>query len=121
MQGDILTLGIDGVNEIWRDAKVKAVGKARVKIIIEASKLPKNSEACQIGIGRKHKGETRISRRGWKILGYFLFEAAMSLVAKNPEFRELHVYYINRRLNSLKEMQPLMAVASKLLQVFTLC
>lgn len=42
----------------------------------------------------------------------------MSFVAKNPEFRELHVYYINRRLNSLKEMQPLMAVASKLLQVF---
>ena len=48
-----MTLGIDGVNEIWRDANVKAVGKARVKIMIEASKRPKNSEACQIGIGRK--------------------------------------------------------------------
>ena len=28
---DILTLGIDGVNEIWRDAKLRAVGKARAK------------------------------------------------------------------------------------------
>lgn len=28
---DILTLGIDGVNQIWRDAKLRAVGKARAK------------------------------------------------------------------------------------------
>ena len=31
---DILTLGIDGVNEIWRDEKVRAVGKARAKTSI---------------------------------------------------------------------------------------
>ncbi len=29
----------------------------------------------------------------------------MSLVAKNPEFRELHNYYTTRRLNPLKKMQ----------------
>ena len=34
---DILTLGIDGVNQIWRDAKLRAVGKARAKILIENS------------------------------------------------------------------------------------
>ena len=34
---DILTLGIDGVNEIWRDEKVRAVGKARAKTLIEAA------------------------------------------------------------------------------------
>ena len=26
---DILTLGIDGVNQIWQDAKIRVVGKAR--------------------------------------------------------------------------------------------
>ena len=31
----------------------------------------------------KHKGKTTISRRGRKRLRYLLFEAAMSLVAKN--------------------------------------
>ena len=45
----------------------------------------------------KHKGETTISRRGRKRLRYLLFEVAMSLVAKNPEFRELHNYYTTRK------------------------
>ena len=35
---DILTLGINGVNQIWRDAKLRAVGKARAKTPIEAAK-----------------------------------------------------------------------------------
>ena len=34
---DILTVGIDGVNQIWRDAKLRAVGKARAKTLIEAA------------------------------------------------------------------------------------
>ena len=42
----------------------------------------------------------------------------MSLVAKNPEFRELHNYYTTRRLNPLKKMQSLMAIAAKLIRVF---
>ena len=29
---DILTLGIDGVNQIWRDAKLRAVGKASLNV-----------------------------------------------------------------------------------------
>ena len=66
----------------------------------------------------KHKGETTISRRGRKRLRYLLFEVAMSLVSKNPEFRELHSYYTTRKLNPLKKMQSLMAVAAKLLRVF---
>ena len=66
----------------------------------------------------KHKGETTISRRGRKRLRYLLFEVAMSLVSKNPEFRELHSYYTTRKLKPLKKMQSLMAVAAKLLRVF---
>ena len=38
--------------------------------------------------------------------------------AKNPEFRELHNYYTTRRLNPLKKMQSLMAIAAKLIRVF---
>ena len=34
---DILTLGVEGVNQIWRDAKIRAVGKARAKSLVEAA------------------------------------------------------------------------------------
>ena len=34
---DILTLGVEGVNQIWRDAKIRAVGKARAKTLVEAA------------------------------------------------------------------------------------
>lgn len=195
---DILTLGIDGVNQIWRDAKLRAVGKARAKTLIEAAehsvgskegavsarmeirmlledyesrntrlqevmvlieelvrKIPMAEKLLEIkGVGirtvsgflaevgdisrfnnpkelqklaglalvenssGKHKGETTISRRGRKRLRYLLFEVAMSLVSKNQEFRELHNYYTTRRLNPLKKMQSLMAIAAKLIRVF---
>lgn len=66
----------------------------------------------------KHKGQTTISRRGRKGLRYLLFEAAMSLVGKNPEFGALHHYYTTRRINSLKKMQLLIAAATKMIRVF---
>ena len=195
---DILALGVEGVNQIWRDAKLRAVGKARAKTLIEAaehsvgskegalsarieirmlledyesrqerlqevmtlieeliSQIPMAEKLLKIkGVGiktvsgflaevgdisrfsnpkelqklaglalvenssGKHKGETTISRRGRKRLRYLLFEVAMSLVAKNPEFGELHRYYTTRKQNPLKKMQSLMAVASKLIRVF---
>lgn len=34
---DILTLGVEGVNRIWRDAKLRAVGIKRAKTLIEAA------------------------------------------------------------------------------------
>ena len=66
----------------------------------------------------KHKGETTISRRGRKRLRYLLFEVAMSLVSKNREFASLHHYYTTRKVNPLKKMQSLMAVAAKVIRVF---
>ena len=195
---DIQTLGIDGVNQIWRDAKLRAVGKARAKTLIKAAEhsigskegtmsarmeirmlledyesqnmrlqevmvlieelvkeIPMAEKLLEIkGVGirtvsgflaevgdisrfnnpkelqklaglalvenssGKHKGETTISRQGRKRLRYLLFEVAMSLVSKNQEFRELHNYYTTRRLNPLKKMQSLMAIAAKLIRVF---
>ena len=195
---DIVTLGVEGVNKIWRDAKVRAVGMKRAKTLVSAAehsvgskagtisarleicmlledyelqnrrmdgvmekieelvnKIPMAEKMMEIpGIGiktvsgflaevgdvsrfkspkelqklaglaivenssGKHKGKKTISRRGRKRLRYLLFEAAISLVGKNPEFRELHHYYTTRVINPLKKMQSLMAVACKLIRVF---
>ncbi len=195
---DIVTLGIEGVNQIWRDAKLRAVGKKRAESLVNAAKhsvgtkegavaarleirmlledyesrstrlqeimtlieeqvkqIPMAGELMKIkGIGiktvsgflaevgdvsrfsspkelqklaglalvenssGKHNGQTTISRRGRKRLRYLLFEAAMSLTGKNPEFRALHHYYTTRKINPLKKMQSLMAIAGKVIRVF---
>lgn len=41
-----------------------------------------------------------------------------TLVGKNPGFGTLHHDYTTRRINPLKKMQSLMAVAAKLIRVF---
>lgn len=66
----------------------------------------------------KHKGETRISKRGRRTLRYILFEAALSLIGWNSEFKELHHYYTTREVNPLKKMQSMIAVACKAIRVF---
>lgn len=66
----------------------------------------------------KHKGKSRISKRGRKRLRYLLFEAAISVVGKNEEFRQIHKYYTTRDKNPLKKMQSLIAVSCKLIRVF---
>lgn len=66
----------------------------------------------------KHKGKSRISKRGRKRLRYLLFEAAISVVGKNEEFRQNHEYYTTRDKNPLKKMQSLIAVSCKLIRVF---
>ncbi|WP_148409059.1 IS110 family transposase [Murimonas intestini] len=195
---DIVTLGVDGINKIWRDAKIRAVGIKRAKTLVKAvehsvgsqegaisarmelkmlledyesrntrmqevmelitelvKQIPMAEKLLEIkGVGiktvsgflaevgdisrfntpkelqklaglalvenssGKHKGETTISRRGRKRLRYVLFEVAMSLVSKNPEFREMHHYYTTRAVNPLKKMQSLMAVGAKIIRVF---
>ena len=70
--------------------------------------------SCDSG---KHKGETRISYRGRKRLRYWLFQAAKSVVAHAPEFKELHAYYVTRTDNPLKKMQSLIVIACKLLRI----
>lgn len=195
---DIVQLGAEAINQIWRDAKLRAVGIKRATTLVEAAKrsignreglraarmeiqeylrdyeeknrrleeimnfieelceeIPFTKNLLEIkGIGiktvsgflaevgdlrrfddpkqiqklaglalkenssGKHKGETTLSKRGRKRLRYLLFEAAMSLVAKNQEFREIHYYYTNREKNPLKKLQSLMAIANKLIRVF---
>jgi len=195
---DIIALGAEKINQIWREAKLRAVGIKRAKTLMEAAtrsigsregliaarmeivillddyeskqarlekvmdlieelckQIPITGKFLEIkGIGiktvsgflaevgdisrfdnpkqlqklaglaiaenssGKHKGETKISKRGRKRLRYLLFEASLSLVAKNPEFKRLHHYYTTRDVNPLKKMQSLIAIACKLIRVF---
>ena len=196
---DIIELGVDGVNQIWRDAKLRGsngikraeslVGAAKRSIGVRPGKeaarlemsilledhetkvqrleeimdlldtlmeeIPGAKKLLEIkGVGAKtvsgflaevgdvrrftdpkqvqkyaglalvenssgkHKGQTTISRRGRKRLRYLLFEVSMSLVSKNPEFRELHVYFTTREERPLKKMQSLTAIGCKLIRIF---
>ena len=66
----------------------------------------------------KHNGESHISYRGRKRLRYVLYEAAISVIGKNMEFKEIHHYYRSREKNPLKKMQSVIAVACKLIRIF---
>jgi len=55
------------------------------------------------------------------MLRNILYQAALVLVAHNPEFKALHQYLKTRRKNPLKPKQSLVVIACKLLRVmFTL-
>ena len=66
----------------------------------------------------KHKGARRISYRVRKRLRYVVDEAALSLIGRNPEFKEIHEYYRTRKENPLKKMQSVVAIACKVIRIF---
>jgi len=194
----VTALGAEGINAIWRKAKLRAVGLKRAKSLCAAAsdsigctdgsaaarmelmlllddyeakqrqyeavmsvveelckQIPEVAELIKIkGIGLvtvagflaevgdlrrfdsprqiqklaglaikenssgKHKGRTSISKRGRARLRAILFRAAISLVAKNPEFSEIHRYYTTRVYNPLKKKQSIIAISCKLIRVF---
>jgi transposase len=65
----------------------------------------------------KHKGQTKITKRGRKALRALLFRVAMPLVAKNSAFKALHQYFTTRSNNPLKKMQSLIAICNKLIRI----
>lgn len=65
----------------------------------------------------KHKGQTRITKRGRKKLRALLFRVCMILVAKNSAFKALHAYYTQRTNNPLKKMQSIIALCNKLIRI----
>lgn len=58
----------------------------------------------------KHKGLTRISKRGRKKLRTILFRATIPLIGFNKEFSSIYNYYIERKDNPLKKKQALTAI-----------
>lgn len=195
---DIVALGAEGINQIWRNAKLRAVGLKRAKTLVDKAEHSIGSheapEAARVELGNllndyemysrrmdelmqaieeklaeipyidklleikgigmitvcgfiaevgdirrfddpkqlqklagyaivssssgKHNGESHISYRGRKKLRYVLYEAAISVIGKNAEFKEIYQYYRNREKNPLKKMQSVIAVACKLIRVF---
>lgn len=195
---DVIKLGAEGVNRLWRRAKLRGTGMKRAKTLVSAAERSVGSkEAAETarmelknllndidvyesrleellrrieeklkgisyidnllgikGIGMvmvsgfiaevgnighfdspkqlqklagyatvandsgKHNGESRISYRGRKRLRYVLYEAAILLVGKNAEFRQIHEYYRTWKENPLKKMQSVVAVACKVLRIF---
>lgn len=195
---DILEMGAEKINQIWRDAKLRAVGMKRAKILCNAAfgsvgckeglktarieirhllndfenkkaqkqeiedlinelvilvpysdkmlavkgigivtvsgfiaevgdisrfSSPKQIQklaglAMQENSSGKHKGETTISKRGRARLRKILFNVAMSLVAKNNEFKQIHQYYINRGYKPLKRKESIVAISCKVIRLF---
>lgn len=194
---DIVSLGADAINKLWRSQKLRAVGIKRANRLVEAAKgsigckeglraarieikmlledyenktkqqeslmeeidticrkIPGVEEVLKIkGVGLatiagfvsevgdlrrfkspkqiqklaglalketssgKHKGQTRISKRGRSRLRAVLFQGVMPLVSKNKEFGEIHKYYTTRRENPLRKKQSLIAICCKLIRV----
>ncbi len=66
----------------------------------------------------KHKGRTRISKRGRRKLRKILYQVMIPFLSSNKEFREIYNYYVTRLRNPLKRRQAMIAVSCKLIRVF---
>ena len=66
----------------------------------------------------KHKGRSRISKRGRRRLRKILYQVMVPLLASNKEFRGIYDYYVTRVKNPLKRRQAMIAVNCKLIRVF---
>lgn len=67
--------------------------------------------------GQRDRGLRTISKRGRPGLRNLLYQAALTMVAKNKEFKALYRHFLTRPVNPLKKKQALVAVALKLLRV----
>ncbi|MEG6520873.1 IS110 family transposase [Desulfotomaculum sp. 1211_IL3151] len=65
----------------------------------------------------KHKGQSRISKRGRPRLRALLFKTVLVMVAKNREFKAIHQYLITRDENPLKKKQSIVALCGKLIRI----
>lgn len=123
---DNLIENIPGVQQMLA---IKGVGRDTVAgFFAEVGDLQEYSHPRQIiklaglslkeNTSGKHKGQTRITKRGRKKLRALLFRVCMIMVAKNSAFKALHAYYTQRPDNPLKKMQSLIALCNKLIRIF---
>lgn len=109
-------LEIRGIGETILSGIMAEMGD--VKRFDDAKEIQKLSGMSLVASSSgKHKGQTKISRRGRKRLRYWLFQAAKSAVNHSDEFRILHEYYTTRADNPLKKKQSLVVIACKILRV----
>jgi len=65
----------------------------------------------------KHKGKTTISKRGRRRLRKALFQAIISMLATNAEFKVMHQNNLTREKNPLGKLQSVIALCGKLVRV----
>ncbi len=59
----------------------------------------------------KHKGKSRISKRGRRKLRKILYQVMVPLLARNKEFRKIYSYYVTCVKNPLKRRQAMIVVS----------
>lgn len=65
----------------------------------------------------KNKSGTVISKRGRKNLRRVLYQISLTMVATNPEMKQLYHYLKTRKENPLKKMQALVVISKKVLSL----
>lgn len=65
----------------------------------------------------KNKSGTAISKRGRKNLRRVLYQISLTMVATNPEMKQLYNYLKTRKENPLKKMQALVVIGKKVLSL----
>lgn len=114
----------------WADNLLKIKGialKTVATIAAEAGDITKYKDGKQLvalsglnlieSSSGTHEGETTISKRGNRRLRKVLYMAMLVIKSNQPEFKELHEYYITRKDNPLKKKQSVIALCCKLLRV----
>ena len=82
--------------EYWRDLNENLLRISKERANADRNLKPKKEHTGYVVVSSTEK-EYR-----YKVL---LYEAAISLIARNTEFKEIHRYYQTRGKNSLKKMQ----------------
>ncbi|MCF2700555.1 IS110 family transposase [Fusobacterium mortiferum] len=110
-------------------AEIKGIGIATaISFVAEVGDIRRFKSAKQVqkyaglalkeNSSGKHKGLTRISKRGRKKLRTILFRATIPLIDFNKEFSSIYNYYIERKDNPLKKKQALTAICCKMIRIF---
>ena len=119
----------DDIPMIKEIAEIKGIGMATaISFVAEVGDIRRFKSAKQVqkyaglalkeNSSGKHKGLTRISKRGRKKLRTILFRAAIPLISFNEEFSSIYNYYIERKDNPLKKKQALTAICCKMIRIF---
>ena len=110
-------------------AKIKGIGMATaISFVAEVGDIRRFKSAKQVqkyaglalreNSSGKHKGLTRISKRGRKKLRTILFRTAIPLIGLNEKFSSIYNYYVERKDNPLKKKQALTAICCKMIRIF---
>ena len=119
----------DEIPMIKELTKIKGIGMATaISFVAEVGDIRRFKSAKQVqkyaglalreNSSGKHKGLTRISKRGRKKLRTILFRAAIPLISFNKKFSSIYNYYIERINNPLKKKQAITAICCKMIRIF---